>query len=194
MEKQIYLIVDASIPLADLKLKLKEISPFLDKIQLYNTEKINEVELKSLLDWLTNQSAQCFIYENKKALGLNKKVGIHLDEVEDLTELESQLQRKINKGVTVGNNLEKLKYAEKLGYDYISFCSVFPTKSANVCELVDFENIQKAREFFSGEIFLAGGINEETKQKLTGLNYTGVAVISALMDAENPLETLQKLK
>ncbi len=194
MKKQIYLIIDAEIPLEELQQQLNSVLPFISKVQLYHTKKIDTDSLKNLIYWLTSNCKSCWVYEDKEALKWHPHLGIHLDEVEDISELEKTLQRVIPKGVTVGNDLEKLKKAEALGYDYISFCSVFPTTSAAVCELVNFEKISQARSLFSREIFLAGGINESTQPQLEGLDYDGIAVISALMDAKNPLETLQKLQ
>ncbi|MRJ08704.1 thiamine phosphate synthase [Ornithobacterium rhinotracheale] len=195
MQKQIYLIIDAEIPLAKLQSELNPILKDLDKVQLYNTEKISIKNLqKCIFWWLENTDAQIFIYENKKALSLSEQVGIHLDAPEDLVDLEQKLNRKITKGCTVGNDLETLKNAEKYGFSYISFCSVFPTQSANVCELVKFENIEKARELFSGEIFLAGGINPQTRKKLKNIDFDGVAIISALMESNDKKATIASLK
>lgn len=195
MQKQIYLIVDAKISLKKLQSELKPILKDLDKIQLYNTEKISTKSLQeSIFWWLENSNAQIFIYENKDALSLCEKIGIHLDKPEDLSALERKLNRKIAKGCTVGNDLESLKDAEKYGFSYISFCSVFPTQSANVCELVKLENIEKSRKLFSREIFLAGGINTETIKKLENLDFDGVAIISALMESKNKEVTIANLK
>lgn len=195
MQKQIYLIIDAEISLDKLESELNLILADLDKIQLYNTEKISMENLqKCIFWWLENTNTQIFIYKNKEALSLSDKVGIHLDAPEDLVDLEQKLNRKITKGCTVGNDLETLKNAEKYGFSYISFCSVFPTQSANVCELVKFENIEKARELFSGEIFLAGGINPETRKKLKNIDFDGVAIISALMESNDKKATIASLK
>ncbi|QAR30370.1 thiamine phosphate synthase [Ornithobacterium rhinotracheale] len=193
--KQIYLIIDVQIPLAKLQADLKLILQDLDKVQLYNTEEISVENLQKYIFWfLENSLAQVFIYENMLALELSKNIGIHLDTPEDLTGLEQKLNRKIPKGCTVGNDLAVLKRAQKYGYDYISFCSVFPTKSANVCELVKFENIRKARALFSGEIFLAGGITPKTRKMLDNVDFDGIATISALMTSKDKRKTIESLK
>lgn len=196
MSKQVYLLIDATLNLEKVQSKLEKVLPLLSKIQLYHTQRIYPEYLKEWLDWLNSFDIPCFVYQNTSVLEFNEKVGIHLDNVEDLSDTEIRLERKIRKGVTVGNDIEKIKRAEQLGYDYISFCSVFPSESAEVCELVNREIIQQARKYFSGEIFLAGGINTDTKKQLQGLDYDGVAVISAIMshNAEDIVSTVKKLQ
>jgi thiamine-phosphate pyrophosphorylase len=72
--------------------------------------------------------------------------------------------------------------------DYISFCSVFPSKSVSTCNLVSREIINKARAFTSIPIFLSGGIDLNNLPLLEGTGLDGIAVISGIMSANNPEE------
>ena len=125
--------------------------------------------------------------------------GIHFDEIpENFNDIRKEINRDFIAGITCNNDLSIIEYAEKHQFDYISFCSMFPSKTANSCELVDFETVQKAKSIFSGKIFLAGGINLNNIENLSQLNYDGIAVVSGIMSAENPSENIkmyhQKIK
>jgi len=119
--------------------------------------------------------------------------GIHFDEIpENFNEIKKEINRDFITGITCNNDLSTIEYPEKHQYDYISFCSMFPSKTANSCELVNFETVQKAKSIFSGKIFLAGGIDLNTIENLDKLDYDGIAVVSGIMSADNPSETIKK--
>lgn len=119
--------------------------------------------------------------------------GIHVDEIpENFKEIKKEINRDFITGITCNNDLSTIKYAENHHFDYISFCSMFPSKTANSCELVNFETVQKAKSIFRGKIFLAGGIDLNTIENLDKLDYDGIAVVSGIMSAENPSETIEK--
>ncbi|GAA4439479.1 hypothetical protein GCM10023091_21710 [Ravibacter arvi] len=114
--------------------------------------------------------------------------GVHLDHLpgEPLVSFRKKLPPKAIIGLTLGNDLSALTGAEAHQLDYVSFCSVFPSGSAGVCEIVSRETISKARSFTELPIFLAGGINATTISSLRGLAFDGVAVVSGIMGSENP--------
>lgn len=119
--------------------------------------------------------------------------GIHFDEIpENFDQIKKEVNRNFLVGITCNNALTTIEYAEEHQFNYISFCSMFPSKTANSCELVNFETVQKAKNIFSGKIFLAGGIDLNTIKDLEELNYDGIAVVSGIMSAENPSATIKK--
>jgi len=119
--------------------------------------------------------------------------GIHFDKIpENFNQIKKEINRNFLVGITCNNALTTIEYAEEHQFNYISFCSMFPSKTANSCELVSFETVQKAKSIFSGKIFLTGGIDLNTIKDLAELNYDGIAVVSGIMSAENPSETIKK--
>lgn len=113
--------------------------------------------------------------------------GIHFDQPSDnLALIRKAVGRKIITGVTCGNNLDTVQYAIDQKMDYVSFCSVFPSGSANSCEWVKPATIKAARAMTNMPIFAAGGITTGNLPDIlhTGLN--GVAVINSIMKAEDP--------
>lgn len=114
--------------------------------------------------------------------------GIHYDEVSPKKLAEIQKLQSIGKivGATINNDLTEIKRLIHLKMDYLSFCSIFPSSTANSCELVDFETIKKVREITAIPIFLSGGITTKNISQLQSLDFDGIAVVSGIMSAEDP--------
>ncbi len=127
--------------------------------------------------------------------------GVHFDEIpDDFPAIQQKLKGKLV-GITVGNAPEKIQWADEQQLSYISFCAVFPSSSVTSCELVSPQSIAAARNFTNLPIFLSGGIQPDNVHQLKGLDFDGVAIISGILDAENPaaavihyINELQKIK
>lgn len=203
IQSGIYLIIDPSmgeeILFSKLDLIVKE---KIAAIQIWDNFKENQ-NIEELLLKIHEKSSSHKIpllinnrWEFLKQIPLN---GIHFDEIpENFNEIKKEINRDFIIGITCNNDFATIEYAEKHQYNYISFCSMFPSKTANSCELVNFETVQQSKSIFSGKIFLAGGIDLNTIKNLEELNYDGIAVVSGIMSAENPSETIkhyhQKIK
>ena len=119
--------------------------------------------------------------------------GIHFDHIPpNYDTIRAQVNRPFISGLTCGNDLQPVQWAASNGLDYISFCSMFPSATANSCELVNYSTIHTAKTIFSNPIFLAGGIKPENMIQLQELDYSGIAVISGIMNAANPGESVRK--
>lgn len=126
-------------------------------------------------------------------LNLSKADGVHFDEhPEDIDVIRKIVNRKCIMGITVNNDLSLVQWANDNSFDYISFCSIFPSTTSNSCQLVKFETITKARTITQMPIFLAGGIQPENIYQLNNLDYDGVAVVSGIMSADDPFEKANK--
>lgn len=193
--KKVYLVADAALPPTLLMPKLQRcFDAGLDLLQLYNTEKCGVGKLNALAELANSYRSKVLIYNDLKSVSATKIKALHSDEVLDLAMVEKKTGKLTYKGVTVGNDLDKIKQAALQGYDYISFCALFPTSSAQVCEFVNFDIIKKARKIFGGALFLAGGITTATVKKLAELDYDGIVAISAIFDAKKPEETIKIFK
>lgn len=127
------------------------------------------------------------INENWELLTNTDADGIHFDQPSDnLALIRKAVGRSIITGITCGNNLETVQYAIDHKMDYISFCSVFPSGSANSCEWVQPATIAAARAMTNIPIFAAGGITASNLQQLLPTGLDGVAVINSIMKAEDP--------
>lgn len=128
-------------------------------------------------------------WEDVPKLGLD---GVHFDQIpQDLTTIKSKVGDQAIIGLTCGNAMESIEWAAQNKIDYISFCSLFPSKSAGACELVSHKVIKEARKRYKGTLYLAGGIAPDNLTTLSDLAFDGIAVISGLMDAKHPDRALE---
>ncbi|MFC5626773.1 thiamine phosphate synthase [Algoriphagus winogradskyi] len=122
--------------------------------------------------------------------------GIHFDELSpDHTVSFPKLKQQGKLiGVTINNDLNLIKAAIRANVDYLSFCSMFPSSTANSCDLVEFETVQKTRKLTSIPIFLAGGITTQRIEHLKPLEFDGIAVVSGVMKAADPETAISQYK
>lgn len=113
--------------------------------------------------------------------------GVHLDR-EDLKPhaVRTTLGETALVGVTIGNSLDKARQAEADGADYISLCPIFPSPSAQECEIVPLTTVREARRAVHLPIFASGGINEGNAAQVLEAGADGIAVISAIFQAKDP--------
>lgn len=194
MKKSIYLIADPAIEQSILLNKIEmALESGLFAVQLWNNWQnvTNKIEIIASVHQLTQLAGVPLILnEGQDCLDSPYFEGIHLDLPNDKIKEYRQKRPDLIWGLTCSNETEKLSWAEQNLLDYVSYCSVFPSKTSNSCELVSFKIIQQTRQFFSKKVFLAGGINQNTIPNLKNLPFDGIALVSAIMDAENPTEAV----
>jgi thiamine-phosphate pyrophosphorylase len=118
---------------------------------------------------------------------INLVDGIHFDEIPaDFAQIKQTIYPNKIIGITCGNDFSKMEWAVENNLHYLSFCSVFPSKSVNTCELVSKEMISKTRAYTKMPIFLSGGIDLNNLDQLKETGLDGIAVISGIMATEQP--------
>jgi thiamine-phosphate pyrophosphorylase len=121
--------------------------------------------------------------------------GVHFDAVPaDLDQIRKKTGKPFLCGLTCGNDLSRVQWAEENCLSYISFCSLFPSPSAGVCEIVRKETVRQARQLTAMPIFLAGGITLENIDELHDTGMNGIALISAIMKADDPQTAAKAFK
>lgn len=148
--------------------------------QVENTDKL----FSELADITRSHDTPLLINNRTDLLKAHPFDGIHFDDIPGNESL-NQLPDNYIKGITCNNDLSVISWADENTFDYVSFCSVFPSSTSNSCELVTFDTIRQARAMTNMPIFLAGGINMKTIAKLNALDYSGVAIVSGIMDADD---------
>lgn len=135
------------------------------------------------------------INEEWQLLRTTELDGVHFDTIPaNFDAIRQNIERPFICGITCGNNLTVIKWATDNNLDYISFCSMFPSPSAGVCEIVMKETVMQARQLTSLPIFLSGGITLNNIDELTNTGMNGIAVISAIIKAENPQTATKAFK
>ena len=113
--------------------------------------------------------------------------GVHFDTIPASYEsVKNKINRPFLAGITCGNNISVVQWAQENSLDYLSFCAMFPSGSVDTCEIVNPEIVKKATEITSMPIFISGGITPYNLSTLTDLHFAGVAVISGILNALDP--------
>lgn len=91
------------------------------------------------------------------------------------------------------STVEEAVKAEEDGADYIGCGAVFPTSTKDDADSVDIEEFKKIKKSVSIPVVAIGGIKENNVKELKGSNADGIAVVSAIMDSDNPEKTSENL-
>ena len=193
----IYLVIDPSMDelqlLHKLSICLKE---KLAAVQIWDNFKVGQnisSLLKKVCDLCHAKNVPVLINNRWELLNDILLDGVHFDEIpENFRAIKEGINRPFISGLTCNNDLAVVDWASKNKLDYISFCSIFPSSTANSCELVDFNTIHHAAKLYSLPIFLAGGIKPENMDSLDEIDYSAIAVISGIMSSHKPDESIKK--
>lgn len=121
--------------------------------------------------------------------------GVHFDHIPfKLPMILDRIKRPVYTGITCGNDMEKILWAIQHKINYLSFCSMFPSTSASVCELVDPSIIRYTRQLTSIPIFAAGGITPENISAVLKLGVNGIATISGILNTRDPEAAAKKYR
>lgn len=190
----LYLVLDPSMPLEILIKKLTEaLDGGVNVLQVWNNWPNNfnmtsKIELVNAITAIASAyNVPILVNEEWELLKHTSLSGVHFDHIPNHYEnIKTTINRDFIAGITCSNDLSTVKWAVQQQLDYISFCALFPSKSAGVCEIVAPETIQKAREITHLPFFVSGGITAQNLSTLKDLDFTGVAVISGILSVDNP--------
>lgn len=120
--------------------------------------------------------------------------GVHLGQ----DDMPAEIARKIlGKDKLIGvsaHNIEEAKKAVLDGADYIGSGAVFPTSTKNDASDVPIEKLKDITNSINIPTVAIGGIKSENIKQLENTNISGISVVSAIMESENPAKASEKLK
>lgn len=96
-------------------------------------------------------------------------------------------------GVSVSTPKEAVQ-AEECGADYLGVGAMFATGTKPDAGLVSMEELKKIRQGSRLPIVVIGGIHKDTVPLFSGMGIDGIAVVSAIISAENISAAAQELK
>lgn len=198
----IYLVLDPSINRTELLEKLKQaLDGGVNTVQVWKhwTESFSKSDkislIKEILEITKKYSVPVLMNNDWKLLKTTDLHGVHFDEIpENFDRIRDEIQREFISGITCSNNLEVIQWADENDFDYISFCSMFPSGSVDSCEIVRPETVQKAREITNLPLFVSGGITLKNLSELDDLDFQGVAVISGILSSDSPRTTTKEYR
>jgi len=121
--------------------------------------------------------------------------GVHIGQ----SDMPLKITRKILKdnaiiGVSV-NNVEEAIEAENGGADYIGLSPIFDTQTkTDTRKALGIQGIKKFKNIVSIPIVAIGGINKDNCTEIISEGADGIAVVSAIVSAENPFDAAKILK
>lgn len=159
-------------------------------------KKPNPLELAKKLQDLANGYNVPLIINND--IQLAKEVGAHGVHMDKYAVVPKDVRKALGEqsivGYTVGNDLERVRWAETVGADYVSFCAIFPTTSAAQCEMIPLRTIRLAKSLTHLPVFASGGIDLSNVHLVLETGVDGIAVISSILKAQNPEKTAKSFK
>lgn len=195
IHKGVYVVIDPGMEQEKILSQLEKIKKqSIAAIQIWNNPnaEIKPPLIESILALFKDTNTPVLINNEWEYLKVFDLDGVHFDALpKDLEQINKEVNRAFIKGITLTNDLGSLSEIEAMGFDYLSFCSVFPSSTSNSCDLVDFKTIQDCKEQTNMPVFLSGGITPENLNQLRHLNYDGVAIVSGIMKASNPKKAIE---
>ena len=190
----LYLVVDPSMNRSKLLGKIREsLDGGVGIIQIWDhwPREFEQSDKRGLIasvkELADSHEVPVLINDDWKLLKTTELDGVHFDSVpENFEQIREELGDELYYGITCSNDLEVVRWADRQGMDYISFCAMFPSPSVDSCDIVKPETVRKAREITGKPLFLSGGITPEKVGELEGLSFNGVAVISGILSDEDP--------
>lgn len=169
-----------------------------DMLQLWATgqKESKPLELaKKLLDLANGYNAPLIINNDIQLAKEVEAHGVHMDRYNVVpADVRKALGEQSVIGYTVGNDLERVKWAETVGADYVSFCAVFPTTSVTQCEVIPLNTVRLAKSLTHLPVFASGGINLSNAHLVLETGVDGIAVISSILKAQNPEKAAESFK
>ena len=91
------------------------------------------------------------------------------------------------------HSMEQAIAAEAEGADYIGVGSIYPTPSKETATVVGLDTLRQVRQAVSLPLVAIGGITGDNAAEVTTAGADSVAVISAVLQAENPGKAAQEI-
>lgn len=121
--------------------------------------------------------------------------GLHIDgDAPEPDEVRSELGAGALVGYTCGTEMERIRWSERVGADYISFCAMFPSPSVSECAIVPLEFVKEAKRQVEIPVFASGGITPENAPRVLETGADGLAIISGIFKAPDPEEAAKRFK
>jgi thiamine-phosphate pyrophosphorylase len=199
IKRELYLVVD---PMPGLRATLPKIKAALDGgvdiIQLWDhweNHKPHEHFILEVCTLARHYQVPILVNNHWQCLQTLPVDGVHFDVIpNDFNRMKKTIERPVIVGITCGNDMTQIRWAIDNKLDYISFCSMFSSSTANSCELVQPETLKKTRALTRMPLYAAGGITCDNIATLLPLGINGVAIVSGIMKAENPELAAKKFK
>ncbi|WP_342644954.1 thiamine phosphate synthase [Mucilaginibacter sp. CSA2-8R] len=194
----VYLVIDPAMNRAVLLSKLASaLQGKLEAVQLWNNWTPGDDKLQCIeaVGQLCRQHNVPLLIDNDWELLLQSPYldGIHFDAIPaDYALIKQKIDKLFIAGITCQGNLDVVRWADENLLDYVSFCAMFPSPSAGSCDIVMPATVRQAKSMTGLPLFVSGGITPANMTMLRQQTpFDGVAVISGIMSADDPLSKVK---
>ncbi|MEK4068510.1 thiamine phosphate synthase [Peribacillus sp. FSL R5-0717] len=197
IDLSLYLVTEESIAIEELtKIIAQSVSGGVSIVQLRekNNSSLSFYEKASALKQLLNELSIPLIINDRVDIALAVGAdGIHIGQDDlPLPVVKKMVPEDMIVGVSV-SSLEEALEAERNGADYIGVGSVFPTKTKQDATLMALEDLGEICRGVSIPAVAIGGITADNISALSDSGLSGTAVVSAIMNADNPKTASESL-
>nr|WP_225988957.1 thiamine phosphate synthase [Peribacillus frigoritolerans] len=192
-----YLVTEESIAIEELtRIIAESVSGGVSIVQLRekNNSSLSFYEKASALKQLLNELSIPLVINDRVDIALAVGAdGIHIGQDDlPLPVVKKMVPEDMIVGVSV-STLEEALEAERNGADYIGVGSVFPTKTKQDATLMALEDLGEICRGVSIPAVAIGGITADNMSALSDSGLSGTAVVSAIMNADNPKAASESL-
>ena len=197
IDLSLYLVTEESIEIDELtKIITESVSGGVSIVQLRekNNSSLSFYKKASALKQLLNELSIPLIINDRVDIALAVGAdGIHIGQDDlPLPVVKKMVPEDMIVGVSV-STLEEALEAERNGADYIGVGSVFPTKTKQDATLMALEDLGEICRGVSIPAVAIGGITADNMSALSDSGLSGTAVVSAIMNADNPKTASESL-
>ena len=200
MDLSLYLVTDRALALGRPieEIVRQAISGGVSAVQLREKETPSGAffELAHSLRAITGEAGVTFIVNDRLDIALAAEAdGVHVGQDDLPVETARRLlgPGKIL-GVTAADE-QQARLAEKAGADYIGCNAVFPTQTkTDTGPAIGLEGLRRLVESVDIPVVAIGGINADNAGEVLAAGVAGIAVVSAIVSAEEPQKAAGELR
>jgi thiamine-phosphate pyrophosphorylase len=197
IDLSLYLVTEESIAIEELtRIIAESVSGGVSIVQLRekNNSSLSFYKKASALKQLLNGLSIPLIINDRVDIALAVGAdGIHIGQDDlPLPVVKKMVPEDMIVGVSV-STLEEALEAERNGADYIGVGSVFPTRTKQDATPMTHEDLGEICRSVSIPAVAIGGITAENISALSDSGLSGTAVVSAIMNADNPKTASESL-
>lgn len=197
IDLSLYLVTEESIAIEELtRIIAESVSGGVSIVQLRekNNSSLSFYKKASALKQLLNGLSIPLVINDRVDIALAVGAdGIHIGQDDlPLPVVKKMVPEDLIVGVSV-STLEEALEAERNGADYIGVGSVFPTKTKKDATLMALEDLGEICRGVSIPAVAIGGITADNMSALSNSGLSGTAVVSAIMNADNPKTASESL-
>lgn len=164
------------------------------QLRMKNAPTRRMVEVGRKLRKLTEEYDALFFVNDRVDVALAVEAdGAHVGQEDMPVEIVKEIAPDLIVGVSA-SSLEEALEAERGGADYIGAGTVFPTSTKEDAEFLGIDALREIVKRVKIPVVAIGGINHENVQEVLKCGVSGVAVISAIMGAEDIEEAAKRMR